>query len=461
MINKELSQKLEDVTKEKIDCDAVMNRREKELKQKLDIELKNNKQKWMAAEKIRREKWMKDKTQEIKELSVKGLEPEIQRMIQNHKKELKKVKQEKMEEINEAKLFNAQEYEDKYKDFKAKLTRDKEDAIERERERYESKIKQQYERIETQFNKERERWGENMKTEIDRVESFRKRDAELSGEEIKTIKKQHQEEMLSLKRFYEDKMDKIESNQKTDLDALRIKLKDEYNEFKEDFIQKQKEELRDKLKEMRDQVKRERNEEINVIVNKLSTEAFDTEKALIAKFDRKERELDAKYRSEIMELKERIENMKDKNDAERRTKEMLEENLDITSKRLSENDNEINEKNQMIDSLRNSIKLLNEKLSSIQSNEEQERARFEREEISKRAGLEREIIVLKEEVQKERQNTSIETEKLKRDHKNELDVIDEKVRKALARKNEDINVMGAKIAKLQEMLNKQRSDFLK
>ena len=48
---KELSQKI-DVTKEKIDCDAVMNTREKELKQKLDIELKNNKQEWMAAEKI-------------------------------------------------------------------------------------------------------------------------------------------------------------------------------------------------------------------------------------------------------------------------------------------------------------------------------------------------------------------------------------------------------------------------
>lgn len=130
--------------------------------------------------------------------------------------------------------------------------------------------------------------------------------------------------------------------------------------------------------------------------------------ALIAKYDRKEKEIEARFRTEIMELKDRIETLKDKSDAERRTKEMLEENLDITSKRLNDNDSEIQEKNEMIISLRNSVKTLTEKLNSIHTNEEQERAKFEREEISKRSALEREIILLREEVETQKQNVQIE-----------------------------------------------------
>lgn len=45
-----------------------------------------------AAEKIRREKWIKEKTQEIKEMTVKGLEPDIQKLIAKHKAEIKKIK---------------------------------------------------------------------------------------------------------------------------------------------------------------------------------------------------------------------------------------------------------------------------------------------------------------------------------------------------------------------------------
>ena len=38
-----------------------------------------------AAEKLRREKWVEAKQKEIKELTVKGLEPEIARLIARHK----------------------------------------------------------------------------------------------------------------------------------------------------------------------------------------------------------------------------------------------------------------------------------------------------------------------------------------------------------------------------------------
>ena len=42
----------------------------------------------MTAEKIRRDNWMQEKSKEIKELTVKGLQPEIERLIAKHKNEV-------------------------------------------------------------------------------------------------------------------------------------------------------------------------------------------------------------------------------------------------------------------------------------------------------------------------------------------------------------------------------------
>lgn len=54
-------------------------------------ELKRQKEAWAAAEKIKRESWAEEKTREVKELTIKGLEPEIQRLMAKHKADMRKV----------------------------------------------------------------------------------------------------------------------------------------------------------------------------------------------------------------------------------------------------------------------------------------------------------------------------------------------------------------------------------
>ena len=67
------------------------------------LELKKQKEIGEAAEKIRREKWIKEKTQEIKEMTVKGLEPDIQKLIAKHKAEIKKIKA--MSQVSDYKIY--------------------------------------------------------------------------------------------------------------------------------------------------------------------------------------------------------------------------------------------------------------------------------------------------------------------------------------------------------------------
>ena len=56
------------------------------------VELEKQKQTYVAAEKVRRERWRAEETQRIKEATVKSLEPEIQRIIGRGKAEIQKLK---------------------------------------------------------------------------------------------------------------------------------------------------------------------------------------------------------------------------------------------------------------------------------------------------------------------------------------------------------------------------------
>jgi 5-azacytidine-induced protein 1 len=59
------------------DQDGYLERQKKVIEDKFNVEMKKNKEAWMASEKVRREKWEKEKIHEIRAQTVKGLEPEI------------------------------------------------------------------------------------------------------------------------------------------------------------------------------------------------------------------------------------------------------------------------------------------------------------------------------------------------------------------------------------------------
>lgn len=51
-------------------------------------ELKKAKDAWVTTEKVKREKWEKEKTKEIKEMTARGLEPEINRIVSEHRRQI-------------------------------------------------------------------------------------------------------------------------------------------------------------------------------------------------------------------------------------------------------------------------------------------------------------------------------------------------------------------------------------
>jgi 5-azacytidine-induced protein 1 len=79
---------------------------EQNLKNKVNLlqeshkkEMKKAKDHWATSEKVRREKWEKEKTKEIKEMTARGLEPEINRIISDHRKILEEKEENQRKEL--------------------------------------------------------------------------------------------------------------------------------------------------------------------------------------------------------------------------------------------------------------------------------------------------------------------------------------------------------------------------
>lgn len=75
----ELTKRCELFTEELKTVERKFQLKLEEVDDKASKELERQKKNWMAAERLRREAWEKDKVREIKEMTIKGLQPEAAR----------------------------------------------------------------------------------------------------------------------------------------------------------------------------------------------------------------------------------------------------------------------------------------------------------------------------------------------------------------------------------------------
>ena len=151
----------------------------------------------------------------------------------------------------------------------------------------------------------------------------------------------------------------MKSKHQQELEFAREKL-DSSNEAVRENIRKEFEEKQGKYeRELKEKFIRDRNIEMQKLVSKLSDEAYETEQNLKTEYSQKAWELERKYKDEIDALKYSIENYWEQVEAEKWTKQMLDENLEIMTWRVSDIERQKQEKDQLIETLKNRI--LNQK----------------------------------------------------------------------------------------------------
>ena len=87
----QLAKQCEALTQELQGTKQKSSKQLQDMVDKNERDIKAQKEAWAVAEKQRREKWMAGKEKEIKSLTIKGLEPEVQRILSKHKSDLQRI----------------------------------------------------------------------------------------------------------------------------------------------------------------------------------------------------------------------------------------------------------------------------------------------------------------------------------------------------------------------------------
>jgi len=129
---------MEKVQEKMKETQSAQDKQTKVLEDRLQVELKKNRDAWMASEKIRKERWEKDKVQEIRAQTVKGLEPEIQRIVERNKEDIRKLEEKHQSELRVKREDVLQDQERKFQEMCKRLTRKKLELLDAEREKNKS-----------------------------------------------------------------------------------------------------------------------------------------------------------------------------------------------------------------------------------------------------------------------------------------------------------------------------------
>lgn len=111
------------------------DKHKKLLQENFALELKKKEQQWLAAEKQRRQKWERDREATIRQQCYKGLEPEIQKIIEKSKDDLRRNDEKHEAVLRQVKRELQEQHHAELRECKEKLGEHTQNVLEVERQR--------------------------------------------------------------------------------------------------------------------------------------------------------------------------------------------------------------------------------------------------------------------------------------------------------------------------------------
>lgn len=365
------------------------------------IEIRKNTDKHLAAEKIRREKWIDNKTQKIKELTVKGLEPELLKMTNAHQEEIAEMRKAHNRQIEE----NDGIWNRKITNMKEKFEEDLQNAILQEKENNRKRLDEEIKTMENNYQQQRQHLLNEIRIErenLDRqAEDMRNEKEKELNQKLEKMAKQNKEvcERLENKHQYDIKKLKEELNQEK---QMWIETKTAQNEEKEQLI--------------REQCKRERDKHIELIIQKLEKEQTERNNAADAKM----KNMKEQNEKDVEELESTLNNIKSK--------------LNETRTKLQDSEDQVTELKAQVHGFQIENKNQGELLAKLRTENHNLKLKSEHETNDK-------INRLEEEVEQTRSYFETLVDRMKKDQERELSLVYGRVKETISKKDEAISLL--------------------
>ncbi|XP_031513718.1 centrosomal protein of 131 kDa isoform X4 [Papio anubis] len=301
---KVLSEKCEAVVAELKQEDQRCTERVAQVQAQHELEIKKLKELMSATEKVRREKWISEKTKKIKEVTVRGLEPEIQKLIARHKQEVRRLKS-----LHEAELLQSDERASQRclrqaEELREQLEREKEALGQQERERARQRFQQHLEQEQWALQQQRQRLYSEVAEERERLGQ----QAARQRAELEELRQQLEESSSALTRAlraeFEKGREEQERRHQMELKALKQQLELERQAWEAGCARKEEAWLLNREQELREEIRKGRDKEIELVIHRLEADMAlakeESEKAAESRIKR----LRDKYEAELSELEQ-------------------------------------------------------------------------------------------------------------------------------------------------------------
>ncbi|NWR66355.1 CP131 protein, partial [Bucorvus abyssinicus] len=450
---KVLSEKCEAVVAELKQVDQKYGKKMTQMQEQHELEIKKLKELMSATEKIRREKWIDEKAKKIKEITVKGLEPEIQKLIAKHRQDIRKLKMLHEAELLQSDERAAQRYGQQAEELRSLLEREKEEQSQRERERARQWCEQQLEQEEQALQQQRRRLYAEVAEEKERLSQQAARQRAEVEELRRQLEASSSALARALKEEYTKEKEEQERRHQAEVKVLKEQLEVEKQAWEASYVKKEEAWLLSRERELREEVRKERDKEIELVIERLEADMSSAKEECERAAESRIKRIRDKYEVELQELE--------------RSERKLQERCNELKGRLAELEGEsvqlqglLKHKEQEVEEIRKVRDQLAQERSSL--------AEVIRQEFAERlVGTEEENKRLKVEMAEMRARQRLELDRIAREKEQELEEVHRRVKTAVVRKEESVSSLRKqyeaavqRAERLEALLEQQRKQLL-
>ncbi|NXI89394.1 CP131 protein, partial [Psophia crepitans] len=450
---KVLNEKCEAVVAELKQVDQKYGKKITQMQEQHELEIKKLKELMSATEKIRREKWIDEKTKKIKEITVKGLEPEIQKLIAKHRQDIWKLKMLHEAELLQSDERAAQRYGRQAEELRGLLEREKEEQSQRERELARQRCEQQLEQEEQALQQQRRRLYAEVAEEKERLSQQAARQRAEAEELRRQLEASSSAVTRALKEEYAKEKEEQERRHQAEVKVLKDRMEMEKQAWEANYVKKEEAWLLSRERELREEVRKERDKEIELVIQRLEADMSSAKEECERAAENRIKRIRDKYEVELQELE--------------RSERKLQERCNELKGRLAELEGEsirlqglLKHKEQEVEEIQKVRDQLAQERSSL--------AEVIRQEFADRlAGTEEENKRLKAEMAEMRTRQRLELDRVVREKDKDLEEVHRRVKTAVLRKEESVSSLRKQYEaavqradRLEALLEQQRKQLL-
>ncbi|XP_042234111.1 centrosomal protein of 131 kDa-like [Homarus americanus] len=272
------------------------------LEERHSQEMKNSRERVLASEQEKREKWTQQKTKVIKETTYRGLETKMKDLSAKHRDEVSQLKAQHWEAMKETEEKFVSQLRAQEDELKKKYEQEKEEACKREREREQQRLEVELRQSEQLALSRMETVRKQHERDLKSLIEEHHRTQERIRSENEAASRDATKEKERLKDEYENKIRLLIRSHEDDTAVLRQKDEKSRSEWREQFLKEHNEARLQAERELRERLKRQRDKEIERAIKEIQLETSTREEQDHRAFEMKIKNLRERYENELNEL---------------------------------------------------------------------------------------------------------------------------------------------------------------